>query len=572
MATYGRKLAPNNLSAQRNYDKPPWRRLHFSSLALLATASLGACSSRGPVATGPSSMEASIAEGKRWLSLALPDRFDAVAAADSLSAQAAHGSGPGVGSALLLAGQIRERLYRVFHGEADGREALELFTRVPPNAAGFCTAFTERLALTAELAHGPEAAAAELQKTSSTTQCREAREALLVSLRPFLTAPVTTASASASVAPAASALFAGWQDEALVASPPTPPETSPLVRVEGLTPFSEHDSARVVIQLDAPTSFHAGVASPREPALGPRVFVDIDHAVLRARKRELDLSGLAAHVRLAAHGSSVRVALDLAQPASRRVFFLPDPARIIIDLSARDVSSPSTLAPQRPAHHVTRLVLDPGHGGHDPGAVGPNGLREKDVTLDIARRAAPLIARELGVSTLVTRDHDDFVPLEERTARANAFGADLLLSIHCNASLSPGTHGVETFVLDTSSDARASRVAARENGSSAQEDAQVSSLLGQLHLAYLGAESHHFAELLQRAAVASLEPKYAPISDHGVKTAGFFVLIGARMPSALFETSFVSNPTEETRLGSEDYRQKLADAIVNAIRAYMDGR
>ena len=134
------------------------------------------------------------------------------------------------------------------------------------------------------------------------------------------------------------------------------------------------------------------------------------------------------------------------------MFYVPEPFRLVIDVAERDASLRAT-------RNVRRVVLDPGHGGYDPGAIGPTGLREKDVALDIAHRAAPLVARELGISTLLTRDADVFVPLEERTARANAFGADLFISIHCNATEHSGSSGVMTFVLDGSHDHQRCRCA-----------------------------------------------------------------------------------------------------------------
>jgi len=139
------------------------------------------------------------------------------------------------------------------------------------------------------------------------------------------------------------------------------------------------------------------------------------------------------------------------------VFYLPEPYRIVIDIARHPPGAASH------GHRVIeRVVLDPGHGGSDPGAIGPSGVREKDVTLDIARKIAPLLAKD-GVSVVLTREDDRFVPLEDRTARANAFGADLFVSIHCNAAENRGRHGVETYVLDTTKDDIASRVAAREN-------------------------------------------------------------------------------------------------------------
>jgi N-acetylmuramoyl-L-alanine amidase len=231
-------------------------------------------------------------------------------------------------------------------------------------------------------------------------------------------------------------------------------------------------------------------------------------------------------------------------------------------------------ARQKKAHEpraIRRVVLDPGHGGHDPGAIGPGGLREKDVALDVAHRAAPLIARELGIATLLTRDGDHFVPLDERAARANAFHADLFVSIHCNASEDPNAAGVMTFVLDQGREELAHRVAARENAASSEAAAELANALSRVVDPRSLKASFMFAELLQRSSMASMRDRYPDVPNAGVKRAGFYVLAGARMPSALFETSFISNPVSERRLNTEDFRQKLADSIVNAIRAYRDG-
>jgi N-acetylmuramoyl-L-alanine amidase len=220
---------------------------------------------------------------------------------------------------------------------------------------------------------------------------------------------------------------------------------------------------------------------------------------------------------------------------------------------------------------VKRVVLDPGHGGHDPGAVGPSGLREKDVTLDLAHRAAPLLARELGISTLLTRDTDDFVPLIERAARANAFQADLFISIHCNASEQAGGSGIMTFILDESKDALASSIAARENAASQAAAAELANVMSRVLGVGSVQQSLHFAELLQRSAMASVKQRYPGVRDQGVRRAGFYVLAGAQMPSVLYEASFISNPNGEVRLNTGDFRQKMADAIANAVRAYRDG-
>jgi N-acetylmuramoyl-L-alanine amidase len=216
-------------------------------------------------------------------------------------------------------------------------------------------------------------------------------------------------------------------------------------------------------------------------------------------------------------------------------------------------------------------VLDPGHGGKDTGAVGPTGVVEKDVTLDIAHRAARVLVAQ-GIEVLLTRDDDRFVPLEERAARANAFSADLFVSIHCNASEGRGRRGVETYVLDATRDEIAARVAERENEMTPTASAELAQVLSGLRLVDQSRHSTQFARLLQRSATTAIQMRYGDAVEGGVHFAGFYVLVGARMPSALFETSYISNPLEEQRLGSPEYRQLLADAVVNAVRAYREGR
>jgi N-acetylmuramoyl-L-alanine amidase len=173
---------------------------------------------------------------------------------------------------------------------------------------------------------------------------------------------------------------------------------------------------------------------------------------------------------------------------------------------------------------------------------------------------------------LLTRDTDVFVALDERTARANAFGADLLISIHCNSSEDGGGKGVMSFVLDDSRDALAARIAARENSASAAAAAELANAMSRVIDRETLGHSEELAGLLQRAAMASLRARYPDVPDLGVRRAGFYVLAGAMMPAVLFETSFVSNTLGEERLNSADYRAKLADAIVNGVRAYREGK
>ncbi len=345
--------------------------------------------------------------------------------------------------------------------------------------------------------------------------------------------------------------------EAAVQPEVTPGGTPDVLRVER---YGSRDTARVVAFLSEPARYSVG-ALPPQGQRGPRLFVDIEGAHYSGAEA-LDVGGLVERVRIGQHPTGVRLALDLREVAQERIFYLPEPFRLVIDLSS---TRSRTLAADGA---IRRVVLDPGHGGHDPGALGPKGLQEKDVALDVAHRAAPLIARELGISALLTRDTDVFVPLDKRVAKANAFGADLFVSIHCNASESAEGHGVMSFVLDASKDVVAKRVAARENAASEEAAQQLASVMSQFLDPATLSYSERFAQLIQRASLASLRPMHPKLVDGGVRRAGFYVLAGARMPAVLFEASFISNPREEELLDTEDYRQRLADSLVNAIRAY----
>jgi N-acetylmuramoyl-L-alanine amidase len=275
--------------------------------------------------------------------------------------------------------------------------------------------------------------------------------------------------------------------------------------------------------------------------------------------------GLVQRLRISSVDSGLRIGLDLDGSVQSEVFFLPEPFRIVVDLSRL-----AGTTADKTGRQVQRIALDPGHGGSETGAIGPDGVREKDVVLDIAHRAAPLLARELGISTLLTRDSDERVPLEERVAKANAFGADLFISIHCNAEPSGSARGVISFVLDGSHDHRSVPLLQRENAAPISETGDFARFLRQFDHATAAARSAALAHLLQRATLASLVG-YPDTVDGGVRGAGFYVLAGARMPAVLFETSFVSNTLEERRLSTARYRQKLADGIVNAVRAYKSG-
>ncbi len=231
----------------------------------------------------------------------------------------------------------------------------------------------------------------------------------------------------------------------------------------------------------------------------------------------------------------------------------------------------TTPAPSPQGRGPRRVVLDPGHGGSDPGAIGPSGLHEAEVNLDVARRVAARLAERYGVQVILTRDRDTYVPLEDRAAHANDAGVDLFVSIHCNAARNLEAHGIATFVLDTGSPRVANRVTMRE-GELVSGDpwggGEVTRILADLRLTQHGGRSVRLAESIQRAMLHDARLLYPSVEDMGVHPAGFHVLVSARMPSVLVELSFISNAAEEQRLRGDAYRDVLASAIARAVGTF----
>jgi N-acetylmuramoyl-L-alanine amidase len=216
---------------------------------------------------------------------------------------------------------------------------------------------------------------------------------------------------------------------------------------------------------------------------------------------------------------------------------------------------------------VSRIVIDPGHGGYDPGAKG-KGVTEAELVLDVALRLEKLLQKAAGVEVILTRRTDDFIPLQERTAIANREGADLFLSIHANASPNATARGIETYFLNFANNLSAAAVAARENAASGQAMGSLPDLVKAIALHNKLDESKDFASQVQKAMIERLRPSNKTVKDLGVKQAPFVVLIGAAMPSVLAEISFVTNAQEAKLLKGTTYRQRIAEALFNAIRKY----
>ena len=220
---------------------------------------------------------------------------------------------------------------------------------------------------------------------------------------------------------------------------------------------------------------------------------------------------------------------------------------------------------------IGRIVIDAGHGGHDTGTIGPNGLEEKDLVLDVSLRLGRLLESKLGAEVIYTRDDDTFIPLETRTAIANEHQADLFISVHANSSQDETARGVETYYLNFTSNPDALEVAARENAVSEKSIYELQDLVKKITLKEKIDESRELASDVQQSLYAGLSPKNPTLRNRGVKKAPFVVLIGANMPSILAEISFVSNATDEKKLETPDYRQKIAESMYRGIAKYVAG-
>jgi N-acetylmuramoyl-L-alanine amidase len=217
---------------------------------------------------------------------------------------------------------------------------------------------------------------------------------------------------------------------------------------------------------------------------------------------------------------------------------------------------------------VNRIVIDAGHGGHDDGTVGPNGVLEKDVVLDVALRLAKLVQSRMGAEVVLTRSDDTFIPLHERTAIANQRKADLFLSIHANSSPAPSVAGTETFFLNFTNSPAALDVASRENAGADKSVGELMNLIQSITLNDKITESETFAQTVQTSLFSQAAKSNAAARNRGVKRAPFVVLIGASMPSILAEIGFLSNPKDEANLNKPEYRQKIAEAIFKGLSQY----
>lgn len=370
--------------------------------------------------------------------------------------------------------------------------------------------------------------------------------------------------------------------------------------------WSNPDYTRIAITMNREAAYeYHELKKDGSGRLPPRLYLDIQGARMARGVKDIPIGdGLLQMARIAQYRpDTVRVVLDIENIKEFKVFPLSDPYRIIIDVKGErktEISRideniraivpaqteetteqpPAETAARSPEERpkpvavfkpgkIRRIVVDPGHGGHDPGAMNPDGTKEKDVVLEIGLKLAKKIREDLGVDVVMTRSRDIFIPLEERTAIANKVNADLFISIHANASLSKSAAGIETYYLNLAKTEKAARVAARENNTSLDKVNLLQAILFDLMANYKLNDSARMADDVQKNLYRKIEKQFGGTRNLGVKQGPFYVLVGATMPSILVETAFISNETEVARLRNSQYQDTTVSGIVDGIREYI---
>lgn len=386
-----------------------------------------------------------------------------------------------------------------------------------------------------------------------------------------------------------------------------PPRTYPkgYAVVKKIRHWSTDDYTRVVIEADREIEYTSRMLRP-DPELKtpPRLYVDLEKTVFSDEVSiEPITKGLLEKISFASNRPGVsRIVLYIKDLEGHKVFSLPkskqNPSfRLVMDIKGAGAQPEKIFAKDAPSYDkqgpslesrvpegeiaslkqalglkIRTIVIDPGHGGHDPGAVGPSGLREKDVNLKIAKRLREKLIEEgksFGIENVyLTRSTDRFIPLEERTAIARKRKADIFISIHCNGARRKKAHGIETYILGFTDDQTSLQLAARENATTTKGLNELGSTLKQYILSAKKEESQQVAGYVQKSIIQSISVKYKHVNNKGVKKAPFVVLIGADVPSLLVEASFITNPREEKRLKSRAYIERIVDGIILGIKKY----
>ncbi len=401
---------------------------------------------------------------------------------------------------------------------------------------------------------------------------------------------------------------------------------SKLTNVLPVKYWSSNDYTRIVINASGPVAYKEQLLEKSDDK-PRRLFIDFYNSYIKPRYRApVPIEdGLLKRIRTGQFTSdTVRVVLDIESISSYKVFSLANPFRVVIDVRGQkkevpppdlpqsikpippieppsesppkiivlrdskkrpvyDKANPHTTIPHLTAKQTNRraislaqqlglgvktIVLDPGHGGKDPGAIA-FGLKEKDIVLRVAKKLAPLLEEKLGCKVILTRNKDVFIPLEERTAIANTHDADLFISLHINASPSERAYGIETYFLNLTANPEAMRVAAFENSTSTHQMSDLQNILSDILNNSKINESSRLAEQVHNSLISGLEKRFSHIKNLGVKQAPFYVLIGAEMPAILVEMSFISNKDDARHLKNNHFLNNIASDISSGIQSYI---
>jgi N-acetylmuramoyl-L-alanine amidase len=517
---------------------------------------------------------------------------------------------------LSHAGMLAADAFARFGERADRETALRILKSLPVRfpASPLLKEATARV-------RSLEGAKPPLQATKTTTTPPSTPPSTLPST-PATTPTSSPASTPAAASPASA--FARASASAQSATVDKPADKSSLVMLRTIRREVLPDTLRVTLELDREVAFYdERIEGP------PRVFVDLPNTrasdglkdatipypdgpvkqvrvgrQLNSRTRVvLDLNGAGSHSVYAVY-NPYRIVIDIERPAAGAAAVIPTerapigtrPARAPLVMAANaSKAAPSAIAPPRetsaaearPAPSppplnsnggfsiarqlglgVTRIVIDPGHGGHDPGARG-NGISEAALVLDVATRLEELLKKE-NVEVVLTRRTNAYVSLEERTALANRSDADLFLSIHANASTVPAARGIETYFLNFAPNPEAEAIAARENAGSSKSMRHLPDIVQAIALNNKIDESRDFATIVQSTLYQELRKSNRTLRNLGVKQAPFMVLVGATMPSVLAEISFMSNSAEAALLKTDRYKQEIAEALLAGIMRYQN--
>ena len=381
---------------------------------------------------------------------------------------------------------------------------------------------------------------------------------------------------------------------------PKGPSSSPsgLTSVKDIRHWSTPTYTRVVIDLEGPVEYSADLlendTNHQEPR---RLYVDLEKTRVSS-DIESSVTIEDGLLRRATAGQfapdKVRVVLDINSIENHHIFALHDPFRIVVDVRSAEAENrrstgmfremektaekgtektsedPISLVEQL-GLGVKTIVIDPGHGGKDPGTYVNGKIQEKDIVLSLSKILAKRIKERFDCDVFLTRDKDVFMTLEQRTAFAIAKKADLFISLHVNAYRTAGIHGLETYILSLTDDERAKAVAATENATTEKAISDLQRTISDLLLNTKVVDSMRLAKEVQGGMVVEARKIHKGTKDLGVKGAPFYVLMGADMPAILIETGFITNPSERERLLSNKYQEKLAQGIVSGIERYKKG-